>query len=158
MQINGGVEMKKRFERQEGQGLVEYSLILVLISVVIVIVMTLMGTRISQMFARVMLEIDYPGEFSGPTVNVTSLAAHASSSCGPGGCDIHASATVGLDIGGSPSICVQFSASGGGSKLVCGANPSVTLPGNSSGDVEACVIGIRGHTLANGPVCDTTSY
>ncbi len=152
------MNMKKCFDRQAGQGLVEYSLILVLIAVVIVVIMALLGTRINQMFARIMLEIDYPGEFTGPTVNVTSLTAHASSSCGFGGCDVDASATVGLDVGGSPSICAQFTVSGGGSKLVCEANPSVTLPGDSSGDVEVCVIGIRGHTLVNGPVCDTTSY
>ena len=98
------MNMKKCFGRQDGQGLVEYSLILVLIAVVIVVVMSLMGMRLNQMFARIMLEIDHPGEFTGPTVNVTSLSVNASSSWGFGGCDVDASATVGLDVGGSPPI------------------------------------------------------
>ncbi len=38
--------------RQSGQGLVEYALILVLISIVAVVIMTLMGTQISTMFTQ----------------------------------------------------------------------------------------------------------
>lgn len=152
------MDIKKRVKRQEGQGLVEYALILVLIAVVIIAVMALMGSRINQLFARIMLEIDHPGEFTGPSVNVTALSANAFSACGFSGCDVDASANITLDVGGSPSSCVQFTVSGGGSKLVCAANPSVTLSGDASGELTACVIGVRGYTLVNGPVCDTTSY
>lgn len=36
--------------REEGQGLVEYGLILILIAMVVVIIMTLLGSQISGMF------------------------------------------------------------------------------------------------------------
>ena len=40
-------------EREEGQGLVEYALILVLISVVAIAIMTLVGTSIKEVFSDV---------------------------------------------------------------------------------------------------------
>ena len=40
-------------EREEGQGLVEYALILVLISVVAIAIMTLVGTSIQNVFSDV---------------------------------------------------------------------------------------------------------
>jgi pilus assembly protein Flp/PilA len=39
--------------REEGQGLVEYGLVLVLIAVVIVAVLTLLGSQISALFSRI---------------------------------------------------------------------------------------------------------
>ncbi len=39
--------------QEDGQGLVEYGLILVLVAIVVVIVLTLVGTQISQVFSRV---------------------------------------------------------------------------------------------------------
>jgi pilus assembly protein Flp/PilA len=41
------------FANEEGQGLVEYGLILVLIMVVVVGVLTILGNRVSQMFSSV---------------------------------------------------------------------------------------------------------
>ncbi len=38
---------------EEGQGLVEYGLILVLIAIVIVIALTLVGTQISSLFSNI---------------------------------------------------------------------------------------------------------
>ncbi len=38
--------------RQTGQGLVEYALILVLISIVAIVIMTLMGGQITNVFTR----------------------------------------------------------------------------------------------------------
>jgi pilus assembly protein Flp/PilA len=40
-------------EREEGQGLVEYALILVLISVVAIAIMTVVGTSIKEVFSDV---------------------------------------------------------------------------------------------------------
>ena len=40
-------------EREEGQGLVEYALILVLISVVAIVIMTAVGTSIQNVFSDV---------------------------------------------------------------------------------------------------------
>jgi pilus assembly protein Flp/PilA len=45
--------------REEGQGLVEYALILVLIAIVVIAALTLLGPQISQMF------VDIAAEFGG---------------------------------------------------------------------------------------------
>lgn len=41
------------FAREEGQGLVEYALILVLIAVVVIGVLTLLGNQISAVFEQI---------------------------------------------------------------------------------------------------------
>ncbi len=42
-----------KFSREEGQGLVEYALILVLISIVVIAALTLTGTNINLIFERI---------------------------------------------------------------------------------------------------------
>ena len=39
--------------KEEGQGLVEYALILVLIAVVVIVILTLLGTQVSTVFSRI---------------------------------------------------------------------------------------------------------
>jgi len=39
--------------KEEGQGLVEYALILVLIAIVVIVVLGLLGTQISTIFAQI---------------------------------------------------------------------------------------------------------
>ncbi len=39
--------------REEGQGLVEYALILVLISIVVIVVLGLLGTQVSAIFSEI---------------------------------------------------------------------------------------------------------
>jgi len=39
--------------REEGQGLVEYALILVLIAIVVIVVLTLLGSQVSAIFASI---------------------------------------------------------------------------------------------------------
>lgn len=41
------------FSKEEGQGLVEYGMILVLIMIVVVAILTLMGGKISTMFSSI---------------------------------------------------------------------------------------------------------
>ncbi len=41
------------FSREEGQGLVEYALILVLIAIVVLGILTLLGRKVSQVFSNV---------------------------------------------------------------------------------------------------------
>lgn len=45
--------------REEGQGLVEYALILVLVAVVVIVVLMLLGPQIAQMFNDIMAELDF---------------------------------------------------------------------------------------------------
>ena len=42
-----------KFSREEGQGLVEYALILVLISIAVIVIMELMGTSIGDIFNQI---------------------------------------------------------------------------------------------------------
>jgi pilus assembly protein Flp/PilA len=39
--------------REEGQGLVEYALILILVAVAIIVLLTLLGTQIGDLFSRI---------------------------------------------------------------------------------------------------------
>lgn len=39
--------------REEGQGLVEYALILVLVAIVVIIILTLLGGQVSNVFSRI---------------------------------------------------------------------------------------------------------
>ncbi len=41
------------FREEEGQGLMEYALVLVLIAVVIVLILTVFGNQIANLFSRV---------------------------------------------------------------------------------------------------------
>ena len=42
-----------KFSREEGQGLVEYALILVLIAIVVIVALRATGVRISEIFAQI---------------------------------------------------------------------------------------------------------
>jgi len=39
--------------REEGQGLVEYALILVLIAIVVIAILTVLGTQVSEIFSTI---------------------------------------------------------------------------------------------------------
>ena len=39
--------------RKKGQGLVEYALILVLIAIVVILILTFLGTKVNQTFSRI---------------------------------------------------------------------------------------------------------
>jgi pilus assembly protein Flp/PilA len=39
--------------REEGQGLVEYALILVLIAIVVIVILTVLGTQVSTIFSSI---------------------------------------------------------------------------------------------------------
>jgi pilus assembly protein Flp/PilA len=42
-----------RFAKEEGQGLVEYALILVLIAIVVIGILSLLGNKVSQVFSSI---------------------------------------------------------------------------------------------------------
>ncbi len=42
-----------RLQRQEGQGMVEYALILVLVSIVVILILTLLGGTIQNVFSDI---------------------------------------------------------------------------------------------------------
>ena len=45
--------LRNFFAREEGQGLVEYALILVLIAIVVIGILTMLGTKVSTVFSNV---------------------------------------------------------------------------------------------------------
>ena len=45
--------LRNFFAREEGQGLVEYALILVLIAIVVIGILTLLGNRVSTVFSQI---------------------------------------------------------------------------------------------------------
>ena len=45
--------LRNFFAREEGQGLVEYALILVLIAIVVIGVLTMLGGKVSTVFSKV---------------------------------------------------------------------------------------------------------
>jgi pilus assembly protein Flp/PilA len=46
-------ELRARAVRQEGQGMVEYALILVLVSIVVIVILLTMGRQIRNVFSNV---------------------------------------------------------------------------------------------------------
>lgn len=45
--------LRSFFAKEEGQGLVEYALILVLIAIVVIGILTLLGNRVSTVFSEI---------------------------------------------------------------------------------------------------------
>jgi pilus assembly protein Flp/PilA len=45
--------LRSFFAKEEGQGLVEYALILVLIAIVVIGILTLLGGKVSQVFSNI---------------------------------------------------------------------------------------------------------
>ncbi len=45
--------LRSFFAKEEGQGLVEYGLILVLIAMVVIGILTLLGNKVSQLFSTI---------------------------------------------------------------------------------------------------------
>jgi pilus assembly protein Flp/PilA len=147
--------------RQEGQGLVEYALILVLIAVAVLLTVTLLGQRINMVFAQILLQMEHPGVYSGPPLSVSDVGLSVGKTCSAGECVLlvdTATAFGGTSV--SDPICVRFSVSGGGSKTVCGSPPATDFTGapDSPGEVTACVVGVENHTLTGGETCQSVSY
>ena len=46
-------KLRSLFSRQEGQGMVEYALILVLVSIVVIVILLTMGNQIKNVFSNV---------------------------------------------------------------------------------------------------------
>jgi pilus assembly protein Flp/PilA len=165
--------MKKSFQREKGQGLVEYALILVLMAIVVIAVLLLLGPQLRLVFLRIALELQEPGKFSGSPVYVQSISVTASANCNPithECANVQATATVSLvdDGGGSVSARthVYFVNEGGNSRVMgsdTGTIHSGNLGGGQSGNsVEACVIAVNDHSLVGGyqgaSTCDSDSY
>ncbi len=47
--------------REEGQGMVEYALILVLVAIVVIVILTLLGPQIGGVFSQIVSAMSGPG-------------------------------------------------------------------------------------------------
>ena len=132
----------KRTKKQNGQGLVEYALILVLVAVVVIAILTLLGPQVGNVFSRVVnglgVVTTQGGGSGGPPpppspADVTEVNAFR------GGPDVVVSVTVSADT----NVTVVDSQSGKSVTVGCNPNCTVTLPavGPDPGTVTATADG-----------------
>jgi pilus assembly protein Flp/PilA len=51
------VKMQNKMQEEEGQGLVEYALIIVLVSIAVIVALTALGTSVSTVFSRIVTSL-----------------------------------------------------------------------------------------------------
>ena len=51
------VKMQNKMQDEEGQGLVEYALIIVLVSIAVIVALTAMGTSVSSVFNNIVTKL-----------------------------------------------------------------------------------------------------
>ena len=92
--------MDNSTKKEEGQGLVEYALILVLVAVVVIAILTILGPRVVVVYARIM------GGFTGQSITMSGsevivVGADIQMTPSGGGCNLTVSGTalVGLQDG-----------------------------------------------------------
>ena len=127
--------------REKGQGLVEYALILVLIAVVVIMIVTLLGSRVNLIFAQIAVNMDpqYAGMFNGPALTLNAGDVSVTGD-GFGGASVRVTGFT------STTVCASVVGSSG-SRLVCGSPPTV-----ATGITSACVVAVGGRSLT-APVC-----
>jgi pilus assembly protein Flp/PilA len=81
------------YKREEGQGLVEYALILVLIAIVVMVILSLLGPQVSGVYARIMAGFNGQA-LTGQGLEYAFISAGVESSGNGFSCTLKASATV----------------------------------------------------------------
>ncbi len=147
-------------KREEGQGLVEYALVLVLIAVAVIIILTVLGSAVALVYVRVVGGLN--GQFiTSSGVEYMVLGADISVSGGGGSCSVTISdATVAVIKDGE---MLKNSATGSipissdtGSSSMSGSTNNLGLASGLSGSVGApCggqfTIGNTGYSAAANP-------
>ncbi len=135
--------MKHHLKRQEGQGLVEYALILVLVAIVVIAILALLGPTINAAFARVIAALNGQ-EITGTGTEYIITGMSASASGSAPFCTVTVSnmqvtvledgQVVGSGISVSGSVAVS-GGSGGPTNGTTGSNGVATLS-NVSGSAN----------------------
>lgn len=135
-------------EEEKGQGLVEYALILVLVSIAVIAILSVLGNSVGGVFTQVDAALN--GQFlSGEGTEYVVGGFSASSSGGPAVCSVSTSSfTVtmyedGEPVGAGQTVSISASATGGsGTSASASTNDSgqasfsgVNMSGNCSGSV-----------------------
>ena len=133
--------MKQPSRRENGQGLVEYALILVLVAVVVIAILTLLGPQVGNVFSRIVDGLGVAASSGGggggggapPTGNITSVAAWR------GGADVVAQIQVSAQV----AVTVVDSQSGQTASTNCNNICTVTLSnvGPNAGTVTVSAAG-----------------
>ena len=138
--------------KEQGQGLVEYALILVLVAVVVIAILTVLGPQITVAYARIM------GGFTGQTVTMTGaevivVGADIQMVDVGGTCDltIAGEALIGLQDG---SIIKSQTVSA--RALVNGINTGAILSATANGSGVADLGGAT--ATANGVICGKVTF
>ena len=95
---------------EDGQGLVEYSLILTLIAVVVVVVLVILGPDVGNVFSQVANAINVVDEDDTPVVENTDVVAITIEGYDPVTQQLHLHATS--DGGNDPSVTMTASPGG----------------------------------------------
>jgi pilus assembly protein Flp/PilA len=130
--------MKQRCKQANGQGLVEYALILVLVAVVVIAILTILGPQVGNVFSRVVDGLSVSssgggGGGGGSTATVTSVGALR------GGNDVG----VNITVSASTNVTAVDSQSGQSVSTNCDTACSVTLTavGPNAGTVTVTASG-----------------
>ena len=130
------MQILSKKHNEDGQGLVEYALILVLVAIVVILILQLLGASVTLGYARVI------GGLRGETLNETGpdallLSYETSNESGPPTCradvtDIKFVATNDGNLVTDTSVSVKLRAAGGNSPTIsgtAGGNGLVTVSG-----------------------------
>ena len=131
--------MKKLRGQSEGQGLVEYALILVLVAVVVIAILTILGPQVGNVFSRVVAGLG--GGTSAvvvppppPSASITSASFH-----------VRSGNLVTLNVFVSADTTVTLTDSQGGSATTssCSSScqPTITVGGPNSGTITVTIPG-----------------
>ena len=103
--------------REDGQGLVEYALILVLVAIVVIAVLLLLGPQVGKVFSQITYILDNPGAINDNIVTIDSFSVSGS---GTAGCAVEVSnlqvsvTRTGLPVSGATvQVSVTLQAGGG---------------------------------------------
>ena len=110
-----GISFSNLTPREEGQGLIEYALILVLVAIVVIAILLLLGPVVGNVFSNITVNLQRTGVIDPgtPTFSVTSVSAGAvsagggtssanwSANCSVGGCTVTVTCTF-FNSGGTP--------------------------------------------------------
>jgi len=142
-------------EREEGQGLVEYALLLVLVAVVIIGILTVLGSSVLIVYAKVIAGL-HGQVITGQGTEVVVTGFDANVSAGAGGCvgTVRNISFIGLHDGAlleSGSVSINFYINGSLVNTVNGTTDSsgsgelagpVPVGGGSAG--SSCNVEVRG--------------
>ncbi len=122
------MSMKKA--REDGQGLVEYALILILVSVVSIGILTVLGPQIGDAFSNVVGSLG-----GGPITSLTAVRT---------GNDTGNDVTVTVSVSESTSVKLSDSQSGNSTTISCSSTCSYTFSsvGFSGGTIKATAEGL----------------